>query len=717
MKTTITFLILFISTLGLSQTKISGNVIDEKNNPIPGVNIFIEGTYDGTSTNEKGEFIFTTSEKENKILVVSFLGYETQKLPFEVEKGNLKTIKLKESVSTLDAVVITAGTFDAGDKARVSVLKPLDIVTTAGSNANIVAALQTLPGTQTVGEDGRLFVRGGEADETQTFVDGIRVAQPYGATTQNLPTRGRFSPFLFSGMSFSTGGYSAEYGEALSSVLLLNTKEEETQEKTDISLMTVGLGLANTQVWKKNSLSVNTAYINLAPYQALVHQNVEWNKPFQSLSGETVFRHSFTNGMFKLYAAFDASQFDINQESINSVSKVRVDLNNNNFYLNSSYKGSFGDGWQLTSGLSYGYSNNKIGLNLDNVSNAEHSSHMKLKFRKSFSDRIKLSFGGDYFMTKFDEDFNANSGTNFKSGYDANIVAAFTEMDIFFSKKLAAKFGVRASNNDYLKESALSPRISLAYKVSKSGQFSLAYGNFTQAPRQDYLKYADYLSSEKASHYILNYQYSKNKQTFRTEIYYKDYSDLVKYDTSSAQFNSVFNNNGIGYAKGLDVFWRDGKSFKYLEYWVSYSYIDTKRDYKNYTAEVTPSFVADHSLSLVGKYWIDKWKSQLSITNSFTTGRPYNNPNEATFMNGKTKNYNSLSMSWAYLISQQKILYFSISNVLGTQNIYGYEYANTADANNVFQRKAIIPTADRFFFVGFFWTISDNKKDNQLNNL
>jgi len=388
---------------------------------------------------------------------------------------------------------------------------------------------------------------------------------------------------------------------------------------------------------EKNSLSVNTAYINLAPYQALVHQNVEWNKPFQSLSGETVFRHSFTNGMFKLYAAFDASQFDINQESINSISKIRVNLNNNNFYLNSSYKGSFGDGWQLTSGLSYGYSQNKIGLNLDGVTNAEHSSHLKLKFRKSFSDRIKLSFGGDYFITKFDEDFNGNSGTNFSSGYDANIAAAFTEMDIFFSKKLAAKFGVRASNNDYLKESAISPRISLAYKVSKSGQFSLAYGNFTQAPRQDYLKYADYLSSEKASHYILNYQYSKNKQTFRSEVYYKNYSDLVKYDTSTAQYNSIFNNNGTGYAKGLDVFWRDGKSFKYLEYWVSYSYINTKRDYKNYTAEVTPSFVADHSLSLVGKYWIDKWKSQLSITNSFTTGRPYNNPNETTFMNGKPK--------------------------------------------------------------------------------
>ena len=130
-------------------------------------------------------------------------------------------------------------------------MKPLDIVTIAGSAGNIIAALQTLPGTQNVGEDGRLFVRGGEANETQTFVDGIRVAQPYCSSTNNLPTRGRFSPFLFSGISFSTGGYSAEYGEALSSVLLLNTQDEPDQNKTEIALMTVGLAVGNTQKWKK----------------------------------------------------------------------------------------------------------------------------------------------------------------------------------------------------------------------------------------------------------------------------------------------------------------------------------------------------------------------------------------------------------------------------------------------------------------------------------
>ena len=719
MKSIFTLTILLFSFAVFSQATLSGKIVDEKGKPISGANIFIEGTYDGASSNETGDFNFTTTATGNQTLVVSFLIYETSKTMIDVADFKNKIIKLRESVTSLDAVIITAGTLEAGDKARVSVLKPLDIVTTAGSAGNIIAALQTLPGTQTVGEDGRLFVRGGEANETQTFVDGMRVSQPYGASTNNLPTRGRFSPFLFSGISFSTGGYSAEYGEALSSVLLLNTQDEPDQNKTEISLMTVGLGLGNTQKWKKSSLSVNTAYINLAPYQSVIPQNVDWNSPFQSLSGETVYRYNFNNGLLKFYAAFDSSKFDINQENINSPQKTRVDLNNNNFYLNTAYKGVFGDNWQITSGLSYGYSKNKINIDADKVGNDENAAHLKLKLKKSFSDRLKLSFGADYFMTQFNEDFKENANATFTNGYGANIAAIYTEADIFFSKKWAAKLGLRASNNDLLNETAISPRISFAYKMAKNSQFSLAYGDFSQAPSVDYIKYSKFhqFESEKASHYILNYQYNKNGKTFRAEAYYKDYSNLVKFDSPTIQYNSVFNNNGSGYAKGLDLFWRDGKSIKNLEYWVSYSYIDSQRDYKNYTAEVTPSFVANHNLSLVTKYFITDWKSQIGFTNSFSSGRPYNNPNEVKFMNGKTKSYNNLSFNWAYILTTQKILYFSVSNVLGSQNVFGYEYANNPDATGVFNRKEITPTADRFFFVGFFWTISQDKKENQLKNL
>ncbi|ESU20579.1 putative outer membrane receptor protein [Flavobacterium cauense R2A-7] len=717
MKTVFTFLVALYSMSLLAQTTISGKVTDNKGRPIEGANVFIEGAYDGTTSDAKGDFTFTTTEKGNQTLVVTYLSFETQRTAIVIETYQPQTLKLRESVNTLDAVVISAGTFKAGDNSKVSALKPLDIVTTAGAAGDIIGALQTLPGAQIVGESGRLFVRGGESDETQTYVDGIRVAQPYGATANNLPTRGRFSPFLFSGMTFSTGGYSAEFGDALSSVLLLNTTNEADQEQTNLSFMTVGLGASNTQKWKKSSLTFNTSYINLEPYQKVIKQNVDWVKPYQSLSGESVFRRSFENGLFKFYAAFDYAMFNLNQKDVNSVTPLNVDTKNNNFYLNSSYKGSFGSGWSIQTGISFGFSQNKIGLDVNDLNNRENASHMKLKLTKKFSDRINLTFGGDYFITDFDETYKDYSFGDFTYGYRNTIGAAFVETDIFFSKKLAAKVGVRAMNSDLLGKSTVDPRVSLAYKTSKNGQVSVAYGDFHQNPKQDYLKFHSDFNYEKTTHYILNYLYATNGKTLRAEVFFKDYKDLVKYDSNMPLFNSQYNNNGYGYAKGLDVFWRDNKSVKNLDYWVSYSFIDSKRDYKNYEAKVTPNFVANHTLSLVGKYWINDWKSQLSVTNSFATGRPYDNPNETAFMNGKTKSYNSLSMSWAYLLSQQKILYFSVSNVLGNNNVFGYQYANSPDLAGQFQRQAITQPADRFFFIGFFWTISQDKSKNQLENL
>jgi hypothetical protein len=104
-----------------------------------------------------------------------------------------------------------------------------------------------------------------------------------------------------------------------------------TKQKTEISLMTVGVGLGNTQKWNKSSLSVNASYINLAPYQAVIPQNIDWNRPFQSLSGETVYRYNFNNGILKVYR-FRFFTMDINQENINAPDKIRVAVNNNNFY-------------------------------------------------------------------------------------------------------------------------------------------------------------------------------------------------------------------------------------------------------------------------------------------------------------------------------------------------------------------------------------------------
>ncbi|NNC50283.1 MAG: TonB-dependent receptor, partial [Flaviramulus sp.] len=225
------------------------------------------------------------------------------------------------------------------------------------------------------------------------------------------------------------------------------------------------------------------------------------------------------------------------------------------------------------------------------------------------------------------------------------------------------------------------------------------------------------LKAQNTKHYILNYQFNAERKIFRAEAYYKKYNDLIKYDSDFADFDSNYNNNGFGFAKGIDLFWRDSKSFKNFDYWVSYSLLDTKRDYNNYQSSSQPNFANTHNLSVVGKYWVDDWRSQVGFSYALASGRTYTNPNIPGFLNEKTKSYNNLSLNWAYLISPQKILYASVNNVLGTKNINGYQYADTQDVNGNFNRRALQPAADQFFFVGFFWTISDDNKSNQLENL
>lgn len=699
------------------QVTISGKVVDKTKEPIPGVNVFLDGTYDGSTTDSEGLFSFKTNHVGTQKLIASFISYETFSKTDEVSNFSSLEIQLREDVNTLDAVVISAGTFKAGDNSKVTALKPLDVVTTASALGDPIAAFQTMPGTSTVAEDGRLFVRGGTADETQIFIDGIRVFTPYASSTNNTPTRGRYSPFLFDGMTFSTGGYSAEYGQALSGVLLLDTTNKPDQEKTDVGIMSVGGSIGNTQIWGNNSLSINTSYINLKPYLEIFKDRNDWIKPFEVASGEAVYRHAFSNGLLKLYTAFDATNLELIQEDINVSDGVYFKLKNNNFYLNSSYKGVLSSSWSLFAGLSFTKADSDYKISKSDIDNREESIHAKLKFNRFFTNRFQINFGTEYFITDFKESYEDLKTEKIKYGFMNKFGAFYGEFDLFFSKSLALKGGLRSGYSRFFKELKFSPRLSLAYKTAKHSQVSLAYGDFYQNPTNDILKFKQGLKSPKSKHYIANYQYNKDGKILRAELYAKEYENLVKYNTSLPQFDSNYNSNGDGYAKGLDVFWRDNNSIKNIDYWLSYSYLDSSRDFRNYEKEGQPNFVNKHNISLVGKYWIENWKSQVGMSYNYASGRTYTDPNKQGFLNQKTKAYNSLSLNWAYLISQQKILYFSVNNVLGTKNVNGYQFSNTTDALGQFQKRALRPAADRFFFVGFFWTISEKGTDNQLDKL
>ncbi|MFA8435065.1 MAG: TonB-dependent receptor domain-containing protein [Marinifilaceae bacterium] len=702
----------------LAQNSVNGKITDRKGNPIPGANVYIANTYDGTSSNAEGEFHFTTTSTGKQTLIISFIGYEDFQLTKEVREMQKLIIKLKESVNSLDAVVVTAGTFSAGDNSKLTAMKSLDVVTTAGAAGNYVAAFQALPGTSTVGESGRLFIRGGNSNESQTFIDGMRVFNPYTSTPNNVPARGRYSPTLFKGMTFSTGGYSAEYGQALSGILLLDTEDNPTQEETNISLMSIGGAIGHTVKGEKDALSLNTSYTNMAPYFKLIPNRLEWKKLPETLSGEAVYRHQFDKGLFKFYTGFENTQFHILQEDIDYPDPVSYQTKNKDLYLNSSYKGSFSDTWLVSAGASYSLNNNREKVFSKTIANKEQNGHLKFKVKHIPTESLKLSMGTEYFFNQSEEIFSTKESVG-KQKYNLQnqMAAVFTETNIYFSKNSTLTLGARGEYSDYSREFRLAPRISIAQKLSEHSQLSFAWGQFYQLPQNRYLRYTNQLSEENSRQYILNYQYNNNNRTLRTELYYKQYYNLIKYHSTDEYFLSNFSNNGSGYSKGLDIFWKDGKTINNLEYWISYSYLDTKRNCKDYPTKVQPNFTNKHNLSVVGKYWVGALRSQIGMAYNFASGRPYHDPNQTEFMARKTKNYNSLNLNWAWLISKQTIFYCSATNVLGHKNIFGYDFANQPNATGQFDRQAIKPYAKHFFFAGLFITINKDKRSNMLNTL
>ena len=332
---------------------------------------------------------------------------------------------------------------------------------------------------------------------------------------------------------------------------------------------------------------------------------------------------------------------------------------------------------------------------------------MQMKYKLSYllSEDVKIKFGGDAWNRGYEQEYSSPSSPNpLQVSFSEMIGSAFAETEIRISKNFAARAGGRFEHSRFLKRSSLAPRLSLAYKTGKNSQISLAAGSFYQSPQKTYLLFTRDLNFEKAQHLILNYQYAKNNRTFRVEAYYKAYSQLVKYDTLYTFDPTNYSNKGKGYARGIDVFWRD-KSRGNIDYWISYSYIDTQREYKNYPVAASPYFVSDHNLSVVYKHYIPKITSQLGLTYKLASGRPYYNPTTPHFMADRTQPYNDLSFNISYLTSlwdNFTIVYFSLSNVLGWDQTFGYRYSLNPDDSGNYDSYEIKPGASRFIFLGLF---------------
>lgn len=126
----------------------------------------------------------------------------------------------------------------------------------------------------------------------------------------------------------------------------------------------------------------------------------------------------------------------------------------------------------------------------------------------------------------------------------------------------------------------------------------------------------------------------------------------------------------------MDFFYRDRKSIKETDFWVTYSFVDSKRKFDSFETQVQPSFAPKHNASIVAKHFVSALQSQIGMSFSFNDGYVFTNPNLAGEQNSKTKSFQDLSLSWSYLPKPNLIIHLACSNVLGRDNIFGYQYAS-----------------------------------------
>ena len=413
--------VLFLMNFNMNaQITVSGKV-NFKSKGVKNISVTLKNTYDGATTDDNGNYSFQTSEKGKQILVFSNPKF------MEVEKPALLgndaitvNADLKEQISEIDAVVISAGSIEASDRKRATaLLTPIDIYTTAGANGQVSSALETLPGVQKIGETEGLFVRGGTGAETKFFMDGNLVNNFFGNSVPGLKAMDRLNTSLFKGTVFSSGGYSAVYGQALSSLLILESIDFPERNSVDIGISPIFVsgGFQNVNEEKTKSFGIAASYSNLALVTKLLKFNNSFLKAPESFGANFNFRIKNKNGgILKYYGSFDTNRLGLQEESLEAETDFdNTSLKGKNTFHNISYRQKFGK-YLLNLGSSYTFNNNLI--DLSTIS------------RESEFNQNSIDITGNYFNAKGTMERRINKISAIRGGIEFNQTKENTEVAI-----------------------------------------------------------------------------------------------------------------------------------------------------------------------------------------------------------------------------------------------------------------------------------------------
>ena len=224
------FMVVSAALMVDAQVKISGKVTDDKDSPIEFATIRVGGTAIGTNSNLKGEYSLSIPQRDTVVVEVSCIGYASVKRQYIKPKNsivlNAKLYQKSQNLGELEVVEI---------KRQTNQMQTIDANTLRlapdASGGSVEAVISTMAGVSSKNEmSSQYMVRGGSYDENSVYINGIEIYRPQLISSGQQEGLSIINPDMVGSVNFSTGGFSAEYGDRMSSVLDITYREPEAFE-------------------------------------------------------------------------------------------------------------------------------------------------------------------------------------------------------------------------------------------------------------------------------------------------------------------------------------------------------------------------------------------------------------------------------------------------------------------------------------------------------
>lgn len=706
-----------------------------------GATVILRDTKRGAYTNKLGFYSINPITPNEYILRVTMIGYVPHEETITLTKGFSlrKDVLLKElEITTKEISVVADRDIEARQISISKVNIPIQQIKEIriGGESDVFRTIQMLPGVLTSSQmSSGLYIRGGSPDQNLVLLDGSTVYNP----SHLFGFISTFNSDAIKDVELIKGGYPAEFGSRLSSVLNITQKDGNRNEFEGLlSLGAISSKLALEGPIGNGSwfISGRRTYFDLI--KGLIDNDPENPIPdfgFYDINAKIT--QDFGNND-KLFLSgflsddnfdFDASGVTMNLFMGNKAGSLRWTkiLADNLFMVNNLTSSYYSQGFRQDAS---GY--------VVSMNNSITDYSFKSKVEWFVSDDMTMISGIDVtnYIFKYTRNFSGdgndidegtNQGSQMNMLYHDWVYSAFTQINYNITELFTLQTGLRWNLWDYSNHSLFDPRIALRYQITDKYAVKASWGIFHQYLRlagdENFSIFDTWIPTDrtvdpsKAYHYILSFETEPIPDyNLNVDFYYKELENISEVNRTALEGTDVKDifYSGNGYAYGGEIFLQ--KKFGKFAGWVGYGlgWVFAKFDSINNGNEFRPKYDRRHDLKVVAQYQIDeKWsigatfmyqsgQSYTGATSRFQTGLPGDNhgwgkviPSQRYGL--RMPNSHQLNLNASYLTTLFNLplkINLDIFNVYNRRDILMRIYNTEGDATIVEDVKLlpIIPT-------------------------